>query len=152
MLTFFLWLLGFAILAYGYRSIDWTWLNPYNIKKGLVLGSVVRHEAWKARDKAQAHEAAKVATEKADKEFNMYESVEEPVQEPIEVTVSFFGGSDATTKRQRIEPLTGADQLDGVIGTIQGGVRRAPREYLDKFSGRHAGAFISKAWKKRGRK
>lgn len=153
------WIMG-VVLAYLigmtlYAHVDWTWLNPFNSKKGFVLGSVLRHEEWKERDKMLADRDAKraeAARSKADAERvtlnegiqKLYKSVNEPVPEPIEATVSFFGGSDATTKRKRIEPLSGADGLDGVIGTIQAGVTAAPKEYLDKFSGRHAGAFIKK--------
>jgi len=125
------------------------WLNPYNIKKGFVLGSVLRHEAWKERDKAQSDLdalVAEAANRKADAERvtlnegiqKLYESVNEPVPTPPVKT--FFGGSTSTTKRQRIEPLN--DDFDGVIGTIEGGVSATPEEYLRKFSGRHAGAFI----------
>ena len=149
-----------GLVYYAYLSVDWTWLNPYNIKKGLVLGSVVRHEEWKERDKEQAekadaeHVASMERIRKAEDLERitvnegiqkMYEIVDEPVVEPIEATVRFFGGSDSTTKRKRIAPLD--DGLNGVIGTIEGGVQPAPQEYLEKFSGRHAGAKLKVARK-----
>lgn len=145
-----------GLMYYVYLSVDWDWLNPYYVKKGFVLGSALRHEEWKESEKVQADRNAAEAEARAirvdrDREVvnsriqKLYESVNEPVPTPPVKT--FFGGSKSTSKRERIEPLT--DDFDGVIGTIEGGVSATPEEYLRKFSGRHAGAYIKrKAYKK----
>ncbi len=159
--SFYLQALTIICLLYAvYQLVDWTWLNPYNTKKGLVLGSVVRHEEWKERDKELADLAAKKAEQRAarverDREVvnsrirKMYDEVNEPVAPQVKAPPRFFGGSDSTTKRQRIEPLTGPDGLDGVIGTIEGGVSATPLEYLRKFDTRRQGAFMKpRAYKK----
>lgn len=140
----FIFLLMGCLAAYLlYLIPDWSWWNPYDSKKGLVSGEVIK-ENQRLYDLAAKDTLFRQETDKRhrDETTQMEKNRDRSLALLAEIRKlkpqkpKFFGGSTLTTPRPRVAPLEVDDQGNigtGVLGTITTGVSATPKEWLKRY-------------------
>lgn len=155
-------ILGLCYAAYlGGQWASWfAWWNPYDFSKGIVDGNAMKEEErlqfeteqanarlQEAQDKQIKKEAEELARFKQEQAFReeRLRKLRESIANPPPPKKTLFAGSKVT-KSKRLSNIEAAEKDPGfrssVIGTVEAGVRPAPKNYPPKIDTRRPGGKL----------